>query len=284
MATRIIREGILRSEVINSLSPAAELFYRRLMTVADDYGRYYANPAILRPDCYPLQLDKVTEANVTAWRDECVSKGAIRLYGDGKYLEIPKFNQRTRYASKFPEPDVREERNTQQSQSLSQSPASGAAIVSPIAQPKTGESPVYSESKADAKAKSKPMDIIFQLEAAISQLYSRPIQQLWTYAEASTLAEIARRPGAWSEWELILKYRKLLPRDELKFHWPGAVMTLLNKWPEILDKARTLMGSKQHVSQAQPAKIIHKADAKPITDADRERMNEQLKDWRKEHQ
>ena len=43
MPNRILRDTILRSERVARLSPTAELFYRRLMSVADDYGRYYAN-------------------------------------------------------------------------------------------------------------------------------------------------------------------------------------------------------------------------------------------------
>jgi hypothetical protein len=54
MPTRIIREGILTSERVDKLSERAELFYRRLMSVADDYGRYFANPANLRVNCYPV--------------------------------------------------------------------------------------------------------------------------------------------------------------------------------------------------------------------------------------
>jgi len=106
MPTRILREGIITSEPINSLSDGAELFYRRLMSVADDYGRYYSHPSILRANCFPLKLDKVSEADVKQWLSECISKKVIFLYGDcGKFLLIPKFGQQTRSKSKFPEPD-----------------------------------------------------------------------------------------------------------------------------------------------------------------------------------
>jgi hypothetical protein len=106
MPTRIIREGIITSEAINSLSEGAENFYRRLMSVADDYGRYYSHHSILRANCFPLKLDSVSESNVKQWLSECVSKNVISLYGDGgKYLQIHKFGQQTRSKSKFPEPD-----------------------------------------------------------------------------------------------------------------------------------------------------------------------------------
>ena len=104
MPTRILREGIITSEPINSLSPQAELFYRRLMSIADDYGRYYANTSILRANCYPLQLDKVSERNVSSWLGECLNKNLIVTYGEStKYIQIIKFGQQTRSKSKFPE-------------------------------------------------------------------------------------------------------------------------------------------------------------------------------------
>jgi hypothetical protein len=39
MPSRLLREGILDSEAVNALSFAAEVFYRRLMSVVDDFGR-----------------------------------------------------------------------------------------------------------------------------------------------------------------------------------------------------------------------------------------------------
>lgn len=108
MPTRIIREGILTSEEVNRLSDSAELFYRRLMSVADDYGRYYSNPALLRAHCYPLRVDKVSEADVKQMLSECVAAGLMVVYGAGKYVQILKFRQQTRSASKFPQPTEHE--------------------------------------------------------------------------------------------------------------------------------------------------------------------------------
>ena len=73
MPSRILREGINTSPKVNALSPMAELFYRRLMTVADDYGRFYANPATLRGACWPTCPDKVTEAQISGWLSECLA-------------------------------------------------------------------------------------------------------------------------------------------------------------------------------------------------------------------
>ncbi len=104
MPTRLLREGILTSERVNRLSERAELFYRRLMSVADDYGRFHAHQTLLRAYCYPMRLNTVSEADVAGMLKECVDTGLLRVYGDGRYLEIVKFGQRTRTPSKFPEP------------------------------------------------------------------------------------------------------------------------------------------------------------------------------------
>jgi len=106
MPTRILREGILTSERVNRLSQGAELFYRRLMSVADDHGRYFAHPALLRAACYPLQLEKVREANIERYLQECEVARLVRLYHDhgAKYLAILDFRQQTRGVSKYPDP------------------------------------------------------------------------------------------------------------------------------------------------------------------------------------
>jgi hypothetical protein len=101
----MLRDGILRSERVDQLSESAELFYRRLMSVVDDFGRYYASPKLLRADCYPLKEDKAGLA-VEAWLQECQAAELVRVYAvEGKqYVQLEDFGQRNRSASKFPEP------------------------------------------------------------------------------------------------------------------------------------------------------------------------------------
>ena len=71
MPNRIIREGILTSEKLENLGWAEEVFYRRLMSVVDDYGRYYAKPSLLRAACYPLLLAKVSDSDIEKWLAVC---------------------------------------------------------------------------------------------------------------------------------------------------------------------------------------------------------------------
>jgi hypothetical protein len=107
MPNRIIRDGILRSEKVNALEPLTELFYRRLMSVVDDYGRTEAHPTLLRSSCYPLLIDKVDEPTVKNHLKECQKVGLIQLYTvDGKhFIQLINFNQQVRAkVSKFPNP------------------------------------------------------------------------------------------------------------------------------------------------------------------------------------
>jgi len=109
MPSRIVREGILTSERINALSPNAELFYRRLMSVVDDFGRFSANLTLLRASCYPLKLDSVKEDSISKHLAECVGARLIVLYTvAGKaFLELQDFRQQVRAKeSKYPSPDM----------------------------------------------------------------------------------------------------------------------------------------------------------------------------------
>jgi len=106
MPTRIIRDGILTSERVNALSPLAELFYRRLMSVADDHGRYTGNLTLIRSSCYPLKIDSVKEDSIKKHLAECIDVGLIVPYTvDAKpYIWLVDFGQRINGKSKFPEP------------------------------------------------------------------------------------------------------------------------------------------------------------------------------------
>lgn len=106
MPTRIIRDGILTSERVNLLSERAELFYRRLMSVVDDHGRFYANLTLLRAHCYPLKLDSVKEDSIKKHLAEAEDAGLIVLYtvAATAYLAMQDFGQRVQSKSKFPDP------------------------------------------------------------------------------------------------------------------------------------------------------------------------------------
>lgn len=107
MPNRILREGIITSPRMIRLSWPAEVFYRRLMSVVDDYGRYHAHPMLLRAACYPMQLDKVSDSDVGKWLGETRKAALVRVYESrgAAYLELLDFRQQVRAkASKYPQP------------------------------------------------------------------------------------------------------------------------------------------------------------------------------------
>lgn len=89
-----------------ALSWPEEVFYRRLMSIVDDYGRVEALPQLLRARCYPLQTDLVRVADITRWMAACLNAGLIVHYevAGKQYLQIEKFGQQQRSASKCPGP------------------------------------------------------------------------------------------------------------------------------------------------------------------------------------
>lgn len=106
MPNRIVRDAILSSERVASLGWPEEVFYRRLMSIVDDFGRYEANPQLLRSRCYPLQTDNVRAADISRWMAACQKAGLILGYevAGKQYLEVLNFGQQQRTASKFPPP------------------------------------------------------------------------------------------------------------------------------------------------------------------------------------
>lgn len=99
--------GILTSESVNRLSWSAEVFYRRLMSVVDDFGRYDGRPAVLRASLYALKVDRVSEPDIGKWIRECEEAALVRRYtvAAKPYLELQKFEQKIRAVkSKWPDP------------------------------------------------------------------------------------------------------------------------------------------------------------------------------------
>ena len=104
MPNRILRPW-LDSEAVNSLNDAEEVFFIRLIMAADDFGRFYGTPQLLKSYLYPLK-DKRT-ADMPRLVAACEKAGMIASYevSGRRYIQILKFKQQVRTAeSKFPEP------------------------------------------------------------------------------------------------------------------------------------------------------------------------------------
>jgi hypothetical protein len=105
---RILRDGILTSYRINKLGGEAELFYRRLISAVDDFGRYLGSPTALRVATFPLKISQFTDEQVAVWIADCERAELVEIYSvEGvEYVEIKEFGQRLREGakSKYPAP------------------------------------------------------------------------------------------------------------------------------------------------------------------------------------
>lgn len=108
MPNRILRESILTSSRVDQLGPEAEVFYRRLMSVVDDYGRSDARPCVLRSSCFPLRVDRVSESSVEEWTREIEEARLAVRYQDGDklFLVLTQFGEpRAKKSKCSPPPD-----------------------------------------------------------------------------------------------------------------------------------------------------------------------------------
>jgi hypothetical protein len=106
MPNRILRDWTGSTKVEN-LTVHAERFFTRLIMKADDYGRYHANPKLLKPHLFPLLIDQIRETDISRWTAECEKAGLIAVYEieSKQFLQIMDFNQRLRLkTAKFPNP------------------------------------------------------------------------------------------------------------------------------------------------------------------------------------
>lgn len=106
MPNRYIREAAIKSRAVNSLSWQGEVFWRRLLNTVDDFGRYDADPELLRAQVFPRQLDRVREADISRLLAECEEAGLLfRFEADQKaYLVMNQWEQGRALKSSYPPP------------------------------------------------------------------------------------------------------------------------------------------------------------------------------------
>jgi hypothetical protein len=93
---------------VNELSEEGELFYRRLMSIVDDYGRFEADPDLIRARAFPRQFDRWTVERIQRCLTEVSGESPlVTVYhgGSRKLLQINNFGQRVQSKEKYPGPD-----------------------------------------------------------------------------------------------------------------------------------------------------------------------------------
>ncbi len=112
MPNRIIKESINESRGLTSCSFFAQDLYKRLLTYADDYGRFNADPQIMVARLYPRELSVVSIDDLIDGLIELVGVGKIQFYTAKPRKEIygcfPNWGEHQRLREskvKCPDPD-----------------------------------------------------------------------------------------------------------------------------------------------------------------------------------
>lgn len=88
MPNRIIKDSINESRGLTSCSFFAQDLYKRLITYADDYGRFNADPQIMVARLYPRELSVVSFEELTEGLIELVGVEKIKFYTSSGRKEI----------------------------------------------------------------------------------------------------------------------------------------------------------------------------------------------------
>ena len=134
MASRLLSDKICMSESLANISDGAEILFYRLISLADDFGRYYGHPKLIASSCFPF--GGVSESDIKKRLIELKKEGIIAIYKvDGRaYLEICKWSkyQKPRSArSKYPAPTEGKPLNTNNGDGLQQVDTNCDEIVTP---------------------------------------------------------------------------------------------------------------------------------------------------------
>lgn len=109
MPNRILKESIRTSPEIDQLNYFQECMFYRLIVSADDFGRYYGDPVLLKSFLFPRKED-VKAAEIDEALQIMNKLGLITLYLDAKgdrylfFTSWKKHQQQRSNKSKFPDP------------------------------------------------------------------------------------------------------------------------------------------------------------------------------------
>lgn len=88
MPNRILKDSINESRGLTSCSFFAQDLYKRLITYADDYGRFNADPQIMVARLYPRELSVVSVEDLNEGLIELVGVGKIGFYTSSPRKEV----------------------------------------------------------------------------------------------------------------------------------------------------------------------------------------------------
>lgn len=111
MPQRFLRPGIRSSKRFNRVTWFEQIFYVRLITLVDDYGRYEADPELLQSEAFPFGTPDGKQVQLSAIVSGLASlagKDLLLRYKEistGKeYFELTRWTERKRSDSRWPDP------------------------------------------------------------------------------------------------------------------------------------------------------------------------------------
>lgn len=105
MPNRYLREGINSSRAVASLDAPTEVFYRRMINVVDDFGRFEVDTLLIRSQAYPVHSN-IRETDISRWLAACEKAGLFVLYEvfGRQYLVLTKTERPRAQNSRYPDP------------------------------------------------------------------------------------------------------------------------------------------------------------------------------------
>jgi hypothetical protein len=226
MPNRMLRDWT-DSEKVNALSWQGEVLLVRLIMKADDYGRFTANPKLLKSFLFPLK-DGIRDADISRFLAECERAGLIRVYtSDAKpFLEISNFNQRMRAkVSRYPSINL-----TSNNQPIDSRMTDTCQTDDGLRREAGG----VDENSPPITPQGEDSEISNLLKSGISKMYNRKESTTWSEKEKKKLKEVSKRVDALEEFHTI---EALYESGTYEF-FRRDIITLLNNWPGEVDRAR----------------------------------------------
>lgn len=258
MPNRYVRADAIKSKIVDRLSAEAEVFWRRLLNVVDDFGRYEGDPALLLAACYPLRVGRMTLDEVNGLIQECISCGVFALYtvDDEAFIQIAKWEKGRAKESKYPPPDEAT-RERLQTYVYTREHLHADENKSP-------DSDTDSENNPLTPLAGEVEFLAKEIEEATGPLvaaYQRRLEN-WTAKECQQASKLIRSGQiTFDRAERYRRYHASTIGNKSGARARAKLSTALNTWPGELDKLRAWEQSKGIVNGSKKT-----ADPKPEFD------------------
>jgi len=220
MPNRFIKECCRTSPTLQTLTHFQERLFWRLLTVADDFGRFEAQPLFIKNTCFPLGCDE-TLADVSRCLQMFADQNMCVFYTKngrsyGQFLNFTRYQGPPRAkVSKFPDPPKQQENHMLANDSICKQMHDSSVFVSVSESVSDKEKITKKESelskkKKDTKPTPWPADFTFTEDLRLkAEAYWKSKgkildpSHIWTQFEAHHKAKGSKFvswPDAWKTW------------------------------------------------------------------------------------